>query len=444
MAIFKAYDIRGVYPTELDEKMMAKIGNAVAQYLGADRIFVSRDMRVSGESLEKAFIEGATDAGVDCVDGGLLSTPGNYFAIANYGFRGGAAITASHNPAQYNGVKVSREQAEPVGSESGLADIQKMVESGQYKFAAKKGRVTTMDVLPDLKKHVLKFAGEIKPLNVAIDASNGMAGLTLPPVLEELPILTTRLYFDLDGRFPNHEANPLKPEALDDLREAVLTSNAYMGVIFDGDADRVAFMDEKGTAIPCDLITAVMGADFISREPGALVVYDLRSSRAVKEAIEAAGGRAMAERVGHSFIKATLRAKNAVMGGELSGHYYFRDNFYCDSGAIALMRMLTIVSAAGKPLSEIIAPLRRYATTGEVNFRIADKDEKIRELAEAFKDGRVSRLDGITVEYPDWWFNVRKSNTEPLLRLVLEGGTPELLDAGYRRVRAILGNPIGE
>lgn len=444
MSIFKAYDIRGLYPEELDEALMKRIGNAVAQFIDADRLVVSRDMRESGVSLSEVFIDGATDAGVDCVDAGLLSTPGNYFAIANYDFPGGVQITASHNPKEYNGLKVSRENAIPVGLETGLADIEKMATGGVYKRATAKGRVTRIEVLPDLKKHILSFAGEIKPLKVVIDASNGMAGLVLPPVLDELPIETERLYFELDGSFPNHEANPLKEGVLKDLQKAVTESGADLGVCFDGDADRCAFVDEKGRIIPSDLVTALIARDYLEKEPGALILYDVRSSRAVREEIEAAGGRAIPERVGHAFMKATLRDKKGLFAGELSGHYYFRDNFYCDSASIGFVRMLTVLSKADKPLSELIEPLRRYSNTGEVNFRVEDKDARIREIAARFSDADISRLDGITVEYADWWFNVRKSNTEPLLRLVLEAATDAMRDEGFERVSEILGEPIGE
>jgi len=444
MGIFKAYDIRGIYPSELDEKLMRRIGNAVAQFLDAERILVSRDMRTSGESLAKAFVEGATDAGVDCVDAGLLSTPGNYFAIANYGFGGGVAITASHNPPEYNGLKVSRGNAVPVGGESGLADIEKMVVGGEYKRAAVKGKVVGMSASEDLTRHVLKFAKEIRPLKVAIDAGNGMAGHELPAVLDQLPIETKRLFFELDGTFPNHEANPLKEHNTRDLRRTVKKTGANFGAAFDGDADRCAFVDERGEMIPCDLVTAIIAKDILRGEPGAVILYDCRSSRAVREDIEAAGGRGLPERVGHAFMKATLREKNGAFAGELSGHYYFRENFYCDSAAIAFVKMLNVISAAGKPVSEIVKPLRRYFGTGEKNFRVEDKDAKLREIEAAFADAKITHLDGITVEYPGWWFNVRKSNTEPLVRLVLEGNTSELRDEGYGRVQPMLGKPLEE
>ncbi len=443
MSIFKAYDIRGIYPDELDEATMKRIGNAVAQFVDGRRLLVSRDMRKSGESLSKAFIDGATDAGVDCVDAGLLSTPGNYFAIASYGFPGGVEITASHNPKQYNGLKVSRENAIPVGSETGLAEIEKTATGGEYKTASVKGKVTGMSVIEDLTEHVLKFASGIKPLKVAIDAGNGMAGLTLPGVLDKLPIETERLYFDLDGTFPHHEANPLKSENMKDLQEAVRRTGADLGVAFDGDADRCAFVDEKGEIIPCDLVTAIIAKNMLKKEPGGIVLYDVRSSRAVPEEIEAAGGKGFPERVGHAFMKATLREKNGLFAGELSGHYYFRDNFYTDSAAIAFVKMLNVISAAGIPLSEIVKPLRRYYSTGEVNFEVEDKDAKIREMAGAFGDAKISYLDGISVEYDDWWFNVRKSNTEPLLRLVLEAKTEILRDEGFRRVSQIIEKPAG-
>ena len=444
MGIFKAYDVRGVYPTELDEAMMRKIGNAAAQFLDSPRILVSRDMRLSGESLRDSFVEGATDAGVDCVDAGLLSTPGNYFAIAHYGFAGGVQITASHNPKEYNGVKVSRQNAIPVGCETGLADIEKMVTGGEYKIAAVKGKVSTISVLDDLTDHVLKFAHGVKPLKVAIDASNGMAGLTLPPVLAKLPIQTKRLYFDLDGTFPHHPANPLKPGALDDLRKAVKEMRADFGAALDADADRCVFVDENAEIIPSDIMTAVMAKDVLKHEPGAIILYDVRSSRAVREDIAAAGGNAFPERVGHAFMKATLREKNGAFAGELSGHYYFRENFYADSADIALVTVLNVLSASGKPLSQLVKPLLRYFNTGEVNFRVPDKQAKLKEIASTFADGKISRLDGVTVDYPDWWFNVRPSNTEPLMRLVLEANTARLRDDGLKRLKAILGEPVSE
>lgn len=444
MGIFKAYDIRGIYPDEINEEAARKIGNATAQFIDAENLLVSRDMRESGVELAKAFIEGATDAGVACIDAGLLSTPGNYFATANYGYSGGVQITASHNPKEYNGMKISGANAVPIGSESGLAEIEKMALHGEYKTASVKGKVIAVSVLDDFKRHILKFATHVKPLKVVIDAANGMAGLTLPPVLEELPIEAERLYFDLDGSFPNHEANPLKPSTLTQLQKRVRETGADLGVAFDGDADRCAFVDEKGEIIPCDLTTAVIARDMLARDPGGIVLYDVRSSRAVAEQIEAAGGKAFPERVGHAFMKATLREKNGIFAGELSGHYYFRDNFYTDSAEIAFVRMLSVLSAETKPLSKIIAPLRKYHNTGEVNFEVEDKDGKIRELAAVFADGEISYLDGIKVDYPDWWFNVRKSNTEPLLRLVLEASTEARKDEGVKRVRAILGEPLSK
>ncbi|MFH1024299.1 MAG: phosphomannomutase/phosphoglucomutase [Planctomycetota bacterium] len=442
MSIFKAYDIRGVYPGEINEDAARRIGAATARFLKTGAIVVGRDMRVSSDNLADALVAGILETGTNVLDIGVVSTPMVYFAIGSRDLGGGIMVTASHNPAKYNGFKISREKAIPLSSETGLADIEKLAGIPSPP-APKPGKRETAEILPDYAAHVLRFARDIRPLTVVIDAGNGMAGKILPPILAKLPLKVTPLYFELDGRFPHHEANPLKPENLEDLRGRVRAEKADLGVAFDGDGDRVAFVDEGGGIIASDLITALIAREFLAREKGAAVLYDLRSSRVVAEEIRKGGGIPVQERVGHAFMKATLRKRNAVFGGELSGHYYFRDNYCADSGALAMMMILNALSAAKAPLSALIAPLRRYSASGEINFEVADKAAAMDALEKRFRDGTIIHLDGVTVEYPDWWFNVRASNTEPLLRLNLEADTPEKMKKGLEAVCAVLGKPGG-
>jgi phosphomannomutase len=368
----------------------------------------------------------------------VVSTDANYFAIARHGAGGGIQVTASHNPAQYNGFKISREQATPLSADTGLTHIKRIAMGPPVRPAQERGHVTTRDVLPDFAEHVLSFAWPIEPLRVAIDAGNGMAGRMLPPILDRLPIQATRLYFDLDGSFPNHEPNPLKKENLRDVRRAVVQGNCHLGVAFDGDADRCVFVDEKGEPVSSDLVTALIAGHLLQRNKGAAILYDLRSSWVVAEEIRRNGGVPVIERVGHSFMKAAMREKDAVFGGELSGHFYFRDHYYADSGVIAFIETLNVLSARRQPFSELLKPLRRYFATGEINFEVADKDEKMRRLKEIFADGKIGLLDGVTVEYEDWWFNARPSNTEPLLRLNLEATSRELMERGLKKVREVI------
>ena len=427
--IFKAYDIRGVYGDVLDERLGALVGAATARCLKAKSLLVSRDMRGSSAPLAQAVIGGILATGCDVLEAGMISTDANYFGIARYGQSGGIQVTASHNPPEYNGLKISREEAMPVSYESGLAEIERMALGAQPAPAQKRGQLEQREVTGDWVEHVLSFAGDIKPLRVVLDAANGMAGKMLPPVLERLPLKTTRLYFELDGTFPNHEANPLKPENLVALQRAVREEHADLGVAFDGDADRCVLVDDRGAAVSGDLLTALLAGRMLEAGGAAAVVYDLRSSRVVAEEVRKHGGEPIRDRVGHSFIKATMRKHNAVMGGELSGHFYWRDNFFADSGAITMIQVLNILSREGKPLSEIMKPLQRYHATGEMNFDVADKEAKIAEVARKFKDGTQDRLDGLTVDYEHWWFNLRPSNTEPKLRLIVEADTAALMEA---------------
>ncbi|HHT9130339.1 MAG TPA: phosphomannomutase/phosphoglucomutase, partial [Candidatus Brocadiaceae bacterium] len=425
------------YPSEIDDLTARKIGASIAQFFKeenahAKNIVVGRDMRSSSKSLANALIEGLCTAGLNVINIGVVSTEMTYFAVGYYKNDGGVMVTASHNPAEYNGFKICREQAIPVSFETGLARIAKLTKQYHPPRGEQIGKVVLSDIFKDYKKHVLSFAGNLRHLRVVIDAGNGMAGKTVPIVCEGLPIEIIPLYFELDGNFPNHDPNPLKAENILDLQNKVRETKAHMGVAFDGDADRCMFVDEMGRAIGCDIITAIIARHLLEREKGATVLYDLRSSWVVPEEIKAAGGIPHRERVGHSYMKATLRGKKAVFGGELSGHYYFRDNYCADSGMIAFLTVLDILSAKRVPFSNIVAPFKRYYSTGEINFEVEDKDAKIEEIAKKFSNGKVDRLDGVTVEYNDWWFNVRKSNTEPLLRLNLEGKTQEIMEKGRK------------
>jgi len=436
--IFKAYDIRGVVPDELDERVAERIGAATARFMGARRLAVSRDMRGSSVALSEALMQGIMLAGCDVADLGLASTDANYFATGFLAVDGGVQTTASHNPPEYNGFKVSRKYAVPVGRDSGLESIRNLVSGPPIRPAADRGLREAVDILPGFRDHVLSFAHDVPPLKMVIDAGNGMAGRMLPPILEALPVQVKQLYFDLDGTFPNHEANPLKEENCVDLQNAVRETGADLGAAFDGDGDRCVFVDERGEIVRCDLITALIAGALLRERGSSTVLYDVRSSRVVPEEIRKWGGIPCRERVGHAFMKATMRRRDAVCGGELSGHFYFRDNYYADSGAIALISVLDILGERKKPFSHILAPLRRYAQTGEINYEVDDKEGKIKELGRVLADGRSDHPDGITVEYEDWWFNVRASNTESLLRLNLEAADAKRAAALRKRVEAVI------
>jgi phosphomannomutase len=438
LGIFKAYDIRGIVPRDLDADLAYRIGRAIPHVLGAKSIVVGRDMRVTGEEIAGAVLKGIADSGADAFDMGLCTTPMNYYATGAGGYGGGIMVTASHNPAEYNGIKMSRENAAPVSYETGIGEIEKLVKGELPAKSESPGKIEKVDHWPECKAHFLKFNEGIGPLKVAVDTGNGMSGKFLPEIFAELPCELVPLYFELDGTFPNHEANPLKRENMLDLMAKVKETGADIGVAFDGDGDRCMFVDERGEIVSSDLITALIARDVLPKHQGAVIIYDLRSSRVVAEEITAAGGVAVETRVGHSFMKGVMRERGAPFGGELSGHYYFREHYCSDCAELAMLSMLRLLSKSGKKLSELVQPLRRYHATGEINFEVEDKDSKIEELAAAFADGHESRLDGLTVRYADWWFNVRKSNTEPVLRLNLEADTAERRDEARERVEAIL------
>ena len=425
--VFKAYDVRGVYPGQINEKLAEAIGMATVKFLGARTLVVGRDMRTSSKPLHTAVIRGATRFGCDVIDIGLCSTDANYFATGQYGASGGIQVTASHNPPNENGFKISREKAMPVGEDTGLKNIKQLVYGPAPRPAAEPGKVEKRNCVKDFGRHVVSLARSVPRIKVVIDAGNGMDGLMLPSILEKLPIDAIPMYFDLDPTFPHHPANPLKVETLVDLQAMVKKTGADLGVAFDADGDRCGFVDEKGEVVRGDIVTALLAGNVLKRQPGATIVYDVRSSRVVDEEVRKGAGVPVREKVGHAFIKATMRKRNAPFGGELSCHYYFRDNFFTDSGAIAMIYMLNLLGDEEKPLSELVAPLKRYFASGELDFTVKDKAAKMSAIAEAFSDGKIQYKDGVTVDYKDWWFNLRASNTQALLRLNVEAKTPKLL-----------------
>jgi phosphomannomutase len=433
-SIFKAYDVRGTYPQEVNEDVARAIGRAFVTYLKARRIAVGRDMRLSSPSLAAAFIDGATLQGADVVDYGMIPTDMLYFAVARDRHEGGVEITASHNPKQYNGMKMVRQEAFPLSGDEGISDIRDAIAAKRFPPpAAQRGVVTTKDLLDSYVDHVMSFIDPrvIRPFNVVLDAGSGMGGLVAPKLFDRLPCRTTRLCFEIDGRFPNHEANPLIEANRRDIVERVVAEKADVGIAWDGDADRCFFIDGTGEFISGDFITALLAEAFLLKAPGATIIYDLRASHAVKDIVARHGGTSLMNRVGHAFFKRRMRETNAIFGGEVTGHYYFRDNFYADNGFIPALLVLELMSKKGQSLHELLEPLRRqYFISGEINTKLASMDlvpAKLTEIAAKYSDGHQYELDGISVEYPDWHFNVRPSNTEPLLRLNLEAKTPELM-----------------
>jgi phosphomannomutase len=446
--VFKAYDVRGLYPGELDEAGAEAIGRAYVEQFEPRRIAVGRDMRLSSAGMQEALMRGAAAAGADVLDLGLVGTEMVYFAVGSLGLEGGAMVTASHNPKQYTGMKLVRRGALPVGGESGLLDVRDRAMSEQDTSGSRyrmdpSGTVEAYDIWPAYVDRVLSFVdvAAIKPLRVVIDAANGMGGTMLPPVLERLPVETVRCFFDPDGTFPNHEPNPLLPENREFIVRKTLEEGADLGVAFDGDADRCFFVDDTGEFVPGDFVTALFAESVLAKEPGAKVIYDLRASRAVPDTIERDGGVPVISRVGHAFIKALMRKEDAAFAGEVSGHYYFRDFSQADTGAVPFLLMLELISKKSRPLSEILAPLRStYFITGEINTPVADVPLKLQELKERYaaEGGRLSHLDGISVDFDDWHFNVRPSNTEPLLRLNLEATSEELMEQKREEVLAVI------
>jgi phosphomannomutase len=444
-SIFKAYDVRGLYPSEVDEDAARQIGRGFVSYLQARRIAVSHDMRLSSPSLTEAFIDGARHQGADVVNYGLMGTDMMYYAVARDGHDGGVQITASHNPKEYNGIKMVRREAFPLSGDEGISDIRDMLLGGTLPEPADRaGSVSRMDVMTDYVNHVLSFIDPsiIKPFNVVLDAGNGIAGLVAPKLFERLPCKVKALCFEVDGTFPNHEANPLIEENRRDIVEQVKRDRADVGIAWDGDADRCFFIDGTGEFIAGDFITALLAEAFLIKHPGAKVVYDVRASYAVKDIVAKYGGTALMNRVGHAFFKRRMREEGAIFGGEVTGHYYFRDNFYADNGFIPALLILELMSRKGQTLHELLAPLReRYFISGEINTRVSNMklvQAKLDGLSAMYSSGNVYQLDGVSAEFPDWHFNVRASNTEPMLRLNLEAITPELMEKKRDEVLAFI------
>ncbi len=432
LAIFKSYDVRGIYPDQLNDDLAYKIGRCFIPLLKAKNVAVGRDMRDSGNSLFEAFARGASEAGGNVLDVGRVSTDALYFAVGKYGLDGGVMITASHNPANYNGMKFTGSQAQAISLDTGLAQIRDQIASGNLPppAAAARGQITRRNILDEFAIHCLSFIepAKIKPFKIAIDAGNGMAGETVPHVFKHLPCEVVPLYFELNGSFPNHPASPIEPENMIDLQAAVRKHSCDLGAAFDGDADRMFIVDEKGDLIDGSTVTALVALNTLKRYPGSKILYNLICSRSVPELIKANGGIPIRSQVGHSLIKQTMREKDVVFGGEHSGHFYFRDNWYADSGMIALMQCLELFSETVKPVSEFITPIDARFRSGEINTVVKDVAGKMREIEEFYKGAEVDHLDGVTVSYPDWWLNVRPSNTEPLLRLNVEGDTRTLME----------------
>jgi phosphomannomutase len=438
--IFKAYDVRGTYPEQLDEDAARRIGTAFARFTDASTIVLGRDCRLSSPSLAAAFAEGVTGRGADVIDLGLATTDMLYFASGKLDVPG-AMFTASHNPPQWNGVKLCRAGAAPVGEDSGLTEVRDLAERGvDAPPAVAVGRVTGRDMVQEYVDHVLGFVdpGRMAPLTVVADTANGMGGLVLPAIFERLPMKLVGLYLELDGTFPNHPADPIQPENQEDVRKAVVEHGADVGLAFDGDADRVFVTDERAEGVSGSLITALVAEAMLQREPGSTILHNVICSWVVPEVIRERGGTPIRTRVGHSLIKKVMADTGAIFGGEHSGHYYFRDHYRADSGVIAALVILERLSEAGVPMSDLLRPYRRYDDSGEINSEVDDQQAKIEEIAARYADGKQDRLDGLTVEYGDWWFNVRPSNTEPLLRLNVEARTPEVLEDKTAEVLAVI------
>jgi phosphomannomutase len=436
MGIFKSYDIRGIFGTEWTGATARSIGRHLPALLSADRIAVGRDVRLSSDEVFSELTRGVRESGCDVADIGLCDTPAVYFATAHYGFAGSVMITASHNPPEYNGLKVSRALAVPVGYDTGLAELERRVAADPLPApAARPGALERRDIRADYVRHIARFRSDLSRLNVIIDCSNGMAAFYLRDALAETGLRYELLFAEPDGRFPHHAPNPLVEENLAALKDRVLRTGADAGICFDGDADRVMFVDEEGRFVSPDLVIGLLGIYYFRMHPercatgGRAVTYDVRSSRSVVELLAALGADPVICRVGHSYAKKLLRERDGVAGGELAGHYYFRENFFCDSGMIAALVVLSVLAVEGRPLSRLIGGFSRYHSSGEINFTVGNGGAIVEAVRADYADGRLTDIDGIRIDYPDWWFNLRVSNTEPLLRLVVEAATDGELSA---------------
>jgi phosphomannomutase len=439
-SIFKAYDIRGTFPDQINEETAYAIGLGLATLLEPKRAVIGHDMRKSSDILNSAVIKGIIEGGSNVDDIGLISTDGMYFAVGKYGYDCGIMITASHNPPEYNGMKICEREAVPLSGDGKLGDVKEIILNDKFIKAQKPGSVSEKRIISDYVDHILSFVdlSKIKPFKIAVDAGNGMAGMIIPEVFKRLPCELIPMYFELDGSFPNHPASPIEPENVADLKAKIAETGADLGAAFDGDADRVFLIDENCKTLGGDMVTALVSKALLKKNPGSTILYNLICSKAVPEVINNAGGKSVRTRVGHALIKPLMKKYNAVFGGEHSGHFYFRDNWYADSGLIALLVCLELISEAGLPLSQQVEEFDHYVRSGEINSRVADIKEKLQEIEQEFSDGEIDKLDGITVEYEGWWFNVRPSNTEPLLRLNVEADSEKRLAETTERVLGVI------
>ena len=436
-AIFKAYDVRAIYPGQINGEVARRVGRAFVDYLGGAprRIAVGRDVRLSSPEIAGGFIDGARSEGAEITDIGVVGTDMMYFHVASQDLDGGAIITASHNPKEYNGIKMVRRGALALSGDAGIKEIKEAITAGRFADkGTKEGKVLQRTISDEYAQHCLGFidVARVPRMKVVLDTGNGMGAIGATAIFKHLPLELVKMYFDLDGTFPNHPPDPLEEANRREIEERVASEKAQLGMAWDGDADRCFFVDDTGQFVPGDFMTALLGEAFVRKFPGSKIVYDVRASRCVRDRVEAAGGVALMNRVGHAFIKKRMREENAVFGGEVSGHFYFRDNWYADNGMIPALLVLEMLGREGRPLSELLAPLRRkYFITGEINSKVEDVPRAVRRLEERYRDAEITKMDGISVDYPDWHFNVRSSNTEPLLRLNVEAYTQD--DLSRRR-----------
>jgi phosphomannomutase len=448
--IFKAYDVRGLYPSQIDDEIAYRVGRGFARALvelrgsapeGGLRLVLGHDMRLHSPALAQAFSRGLVDEGAHVLDIGMVGTEMVYYAIGSRGLDGGTSVTASHNPKAWAGFKLLREGALALSGDSGIPETRRAAESGDFSSPAGKGSIERADVYEEFQRYALGFIDPkvIRPMELVLDGGNGMAGPMIGPILDSFPVGAHRLYFEPNGEFPGHEPNPLLPENRKLIMDTVLERGAELGIAWDGDADRCFFVDDNGEFVPGDFMTALLAEAILAKEPGAMILYDVRASRAVKDTVEAAGGKALVNRVGHAFFKTRMRETGAAFGGEVSGHYYFRDFWCADSGVIPALLVLELLSVKGKTMSELLEPYRqKYFISGEINSEVADTDAKMRELAERYSECEVSWLDGVSVDCGSWHFNVRPSNTEPLLRLNLEAFAREDMEARAEEILNII------
>ena len=442
-SIFRAYDIRGIYPDQVNKDLAYKLGSAFAVFLKPKKVMVGRDMRLSSADLSKSLIQGITDQGADVIDIGLAASPVFLYGLSKYGLDGGIIVTASHNPKEYNGFKLVKEKKVlPITEETGLKKIKEIMAKNEFKPVFKKGKAEEKNILDEFIASIFEKVNpeEINSFKIVADASNGMGGIVFPKLFDYLKCQVIPLYWELDGNFPNHSSNPLLTEAISGIKKKVLEEKADLGIITDGDADRIVFIDEKGNRIGPDLVIALIAKELLAANPNQKILYDSRSSKIVKETIEASNGQPVLSKAGYSFIRQRMNQDEILFGGERSAHYYLKDICYRDAPFITALYLLRILTKEKKPISEIMRPFKKYFSCPEINFNVKDKNAIIKKVENNYKSGKISHLDGATIEFDNWWFNLRLSNTEPLLRLNIEAESQELLDEKIKEISEIIKN----